>query len=55
MQNGRIAVPSQGAGGLEGLRSGHFGHCPAFTLVDVENGAISNVTVVPNQEHVQGG
>ncbi len=55
MQKGRIAVPTEGVGGLEGQRSGHFGHCPAFTLVDVENGAITNVTVVPNQEHVQGG
>ena len=55
MQNGRIAVPSEGAGGLEGMRSGHFGHCPAFTLVDVENGLITNVSVVPNHEHVQGG
>ncbi len=55
MQNGRIAVPSEGAGGLDGQRSGHFGHCPNFTLVDVEDGTISNVTVVPNVEHVQGG
>ena len=55
MKSGRIAVPSDGNGGLDGQRSGHFGHCDAFTLVDVENGAISNVTVVPNQEHVQGG
>jgi len=55
MQNGRIAVPSEGTGGLEGMRSGHFGHCPSFTLVDVENGAIKEVTVIPNHEHVQGG
>ena len=25
MKNGRIAVPSNGEGGMEGTRSGHFG------------------------------
>lgn len=55
MENGRIAVPSIGMGGLEGQRSGHFGHCDVFTLVDVEDGQIKSVTTVPNQEHVQGG
>jgi predicted Fe-Mo cluster-binding NifX family protein len=55
MENGRIAVPSVAEGGLDGQRSGHFGHCDVFTLVDVENGFISNVSTLPNQEHVQGG
>ncbi len=55
MENGRIAVPSQGIGGLDGQRSGHFGHCDVFTLVDVKEGQIQEVTIVPNQEHVQGG
>ena len=35
----RIAVPSEGQGGLDGLRAGHFGHCDVFTLVDIEDGA----------------
>jgi predicted Fe-Mo cluster-binding NifX family protein len=51
----RIAVPSDGQGGLEGLRAGHFGHCDVFTLVDVEDGAIKEVSVLANKEHVQGG
>lgn len=55
MKNGRIAVPSNGNGGLDGTRSGHFGHCDVFTFIDVENGEIKNVTILPNQEHVQGG
>jgi len=55
MQEGRIAIPSMGPGGLDGERSGHFGHCDVFTMVDVENGEIKQVTVVPNQSHVQGG
>lgn len=55
MENGRIAVPSEGQGGLEGIRSGHFGHCEVFTFIDVENGEIKNVSTLQNQGHVQGG
>ncbi len=55
MKNGRIAIPSQGNGGLDGVRSGHFGHCDVFTLVDVAEGEIKEITTVPNQEHAQGG
>ena len=55
MENGRIAVPSMEQGGLEGVRSGHFGHCDVFTLVDVKDGAIEKVSILQNQEHVQGG
>jgi len=55
MKNGRIAIPSNGQGGLNGLRSGHFGHCDVFTFIDVEDGKIKNVSTLQNQEHVQGG
>jgi predicted Fe-Mo cluster-binding NifX family protein len=55
MKNGRIAVPSNGAGGLDGTRSGHFGHCDVFTFIDVEDGEIKKVTTLQNEEHVQGG
>ena len=55
MENGRIAVPSNGAGGLEGMRAGHFGHCDVFTCIDVEDGEIKNVSIIQNEEHVQGG
>ena len=55
MQNGRIAVPSLEQGGMEGMRSGHFGHCDVFTLIDVENGKIKEVSTIENQSHVQGG
>ncbi len=55
MEEGRIAIPSMGPGGLDGQRSGHFGHCDVFTMVDVENGQIKEVSTVPNQSHVQGG
>lgn len=55
MKKGRIAIPSLDAGGIDGQRSGHFGHCDVFTLVDVEGGEIKQVTTIPNQSHVQGG
>jgi predicted Fe-Mo cluster-binding NifX family protein len=40
---------------LDAQRSGHFGHCDLFTLVDVAEGKIESVTTVPNASHVQGG
>lgn len=55
MKNGRIAIPSNGQGGLDGTRAGHFGHCDVFTFIDVEDGEIKNVSTLQNQEHVQGG
>ena len=55
MQNGRIAVPSMLEGGLDGKRSGHFGHCDTFTLIDVKDGTIEKVSIISNETHVQGG
>lgn len=55
MENGRIAIPSNGMGGLEGIRAGHFGHCDCFTFIDVENGEIKEISTLQNQEHSQGG
>ena len=51
----RLAIPSEGEGGLDGVRSGHFGHCDVFTCVDIEDGKIGTVRIVANKEHVQGG
>jgi len=50
-----IAVPSMQPGGLESLRSGHFGHCDVFTLIHVENGHIREVSILQNPPHRQGG
>ena len=55
MEKLRIAVPSNGNGGLDGTRAGHFGHCDVFTLIDCENGEIVDVSTLQNEEHVQGG
>jgi predicted Fe-Mo cluster-binding NifX family protein len=51
----RLAVPTIGEGGLDSERSGHFGHCDCFTVVDVENGEVTNVSVIQNPPHVEGG
>ncbi len=51
----RIAVPSELPGGLEARRSGHFGRCECFTLVDLEDGAVSQVQVLTNAPHTEGG
>ena len=50
MKNGRIAVPSNGEGGLDATRSGHFGHCDVFTFIDVENGEITDISTIGNHE-----
>lgn len=50
-----LAVPSNGSGGLEAERSGHFGHCDCFTIVEIENGTAGEARVVPNLEHIEGG
>ena len=55
MKDGRIAIPSIETGGLDGQRSGHFGHCDVFTFIDVANGEIEKVSTIGNQGHVQGG
>jgi len=44
----RIAFSAEDNLGLDGQMSGHFGRCPYFTLVDVEDGKIEKVTVVEN-------
>jgi len=51
----RIAIPSESPGGLAARRSGHFGRCECFTLVDVIDGKIDRVEVLTNAPHVDGG
>jgi len=50
-----VAFPTIGEGGLESERSGHFGHCDTFTLIEIDDGAVSDVRVVTNPPHVEGG
>lgn len=50
-----IAVPSDSPGGLDSTISEHFGHCGAFTIVEVDDGKIGEVAIVANGGHEQGG
>lgn len=45
----KVGVASQGAGGLEDVVSPMFGRCPNFTIVEVEDGEIRDVKILPNQ------
>jgi len=45
----RLAVSTDGAN-----VSGHFGRCPEYTLVDIEDGEIKNKKVIPNPGHEPG-
>ncbi|WP_051542028.1 NifB/NifX family molybdenum-iron cluster-binding protein [Clostridium lundense] len=42
----RIALPT-----IENKISGHFGHCPLFTIYEVNEGKISNKKIIENPGH----
>ena len=50
-----LAVPTLREGGLDAERSAHFGHCDCFTVVEIDNGAVTNVKIVANPPHEEGG
>jgi predicted Fe-Mo cluster-binding NifX family protein len=50
-----LAVPSNGEGGLTADRSGHFGKCDCFTLIEIGDSGPGNVRVVANPPHTNGG
>lgn len=47
----RIAIPSMSEQGLESDVSAHFGSCRYFTLVDMSDGKIENVSSIDNGSH----
>ena len=51
----RIAIPSELPGGLQARRSGHFGRCDCFTMVDVIDGEVDEVQILHNAPHTEGG
>ena len=55
MANIVLAVPSMGEGGLEAERSGHFGHCDCFTLIDIVDGQMGDIKIIDNPPHAEGG
>jgi len=50
----RLAVPTEAPGGLDAARSGHFGRSPFFTIVDLVDGEVATIEVVPNRPHESG-
>jgi len=50
-----IAIPSDSSEGLDSTISEHFGHCGAFTLVEISDSGIGEVTILPNGGHDEGG
>jgi predicted Fe-Mo cluster-binding NifX family protein len=54
--NKRVAIPTDQPGGIDAARSDHFGHCPVFTIVDLdtEKGVV-DVRTVANGSHEAGG
>ncbi len=50
-----LAIPSVSPGGLEAALMPHFGTCEVFTLVEMDNGAVKQVSILPNLPHAQGG
>ncbi len=55
MKTTRIAIPSALPGGLESQVGAHFGHCDIYTVVDVEDGLVAKVGLLPAVPHQQGG
>ena len=51
----KIAIPTEGDGGLEAPRSAHFGHADSFTIVDVVDGSIVGAHAMVNPPHSHGG
>jgi predicted Fe-Mo cluster-binding NifX family protein len=44
----KICFTSDENRGLESTMSYHFGHCPYFVIVDVEDNVVKNVETIPN-------
>ncbi|MFC1669576.1 NifB/NifX family molybdenum-iron cluster-binding protein [Spirochaetota bacterium] len=55
MKELKIAIPSNNPGGLLSEMSGHFGHCDLFTIVDIKEGEVADISLLENLPHVQGG
>lgn len=50
-----VAIPSALPGGLDAQMGMHFGHCEIYTIVEVEDGAVKNVSTLENVPHQHGG
>ncbi len=51
----RLAIPADSDAGLQAQRSGHFGKCAHYTLIDIKDQQVQQVVPLQNGGHVQGG
>jgi len=51
----RVVIPAEDGNGLNARLSEHFGRAPYFIIVELEEGNILNVQVVPNEGEHFGG
>lgn len=51
----RLAIPADSGAGLQAPRSGHFGKCAYYILVDIKDNEIQDVLPLQNGGHVTGG
>jgi len=51
----RVAVPSEQPGGLTASSAGYFGRCSHFTIADLRDGEATDVLVLENPPHHEGG
>ncbi|MGC8934173.1 MAG: NifB/NifX family molybdenum-iron cluster-binding protein [Thermoproteota archaeon] len=45
----KVAIATEGSGGLEDVVSSRFGRCPTFTVVTISSNSIKDVKVLQNQ------
>jgi predicted Fe-Mo cluster-binding NifX family protein len=51
----RIVIPAEDGNGLNARLSEHFGRAPYFIIVELEDGSVTSVQVVPNESEHFGG
>lgn len=49
-----LAIPSETTQCLDAPVSAHFGHCPHYTLVTLDNGEVTETRTLDNVEHEHG-
>lgn len=53
--NTKVAIPSTHPGGLDAPLGAHFGHCDLYTIVNIQDGKVGDVELLPSVPHQQGG
>jgi predicted Fe-Mo cluster-binding NifX family protein len=51
----RIVFPTNENGGLLSKRGAHFGRAHYYTVIDIEDGRITDVSGIANPGHAEGG